>query len=107
MPLKTKQVGIYTVSQMGVLESARLRNNQRNVAEDLKSDDPAMVDALSEWVLVAACTTPFIPRDEFFAMPMSELAPLIEAAEEMNSDLLPGAEVLPAKQAKKKQPKTT
>lgn len=87
MPLKIIAVGKYTVSQIGPLESARLRLFQRQI-EPLVSDDEAMTEALNEWALVAACTMPMIPRDEYFGMPLSETMPLVEAVEELNGDLV-------------------
>lgn len=86
MALKTKVVGGYTVSQMGALESARLRLHQRNVSEQ-KLTDEAMLMALDEWMLVAACVTPFISQADYMAMPVTETRPLLEAVEELNADV--------------------
>lgn len=94
--LQTKTIDRYTVSQMGPLESARLRLFQRQIEPLIKGDE-VMAEALNEWALVAACTVPFIPRDEYLQMPLSETMPLVQAVEELNSDLsAPG-------EAKKKQ----
>lgn len=97
--LKTKVVGIYTVSQMGALEGARIRLFQKQNAEwrakrlkDNLEVDQAVSDAYDEWATVAACTSPHIGRDEYLAIPYSELRPIIEAMEEVNSDLVSGTE---------------
>jgi hypothetical protein len=95
--LQTKQVGEYLVSQMGVLEGARMRLYQRNIAAEVLEPDEAMVEALDEWALVAACTTPFIPRNEYFAMPINETRPLVEAVEELNASLAPETEAVKKK----------
>lgn len=88
MALKTVAIGKYTVSQIGPLESARLRLFQRQIEPLVSKDDEAMTEALNEWALVAACTMPMIPRDEYFGMPLSETMPLVNAVEELNGDLI-------------------
>ena len=61
--LNKKQVGIYTVSQIGALEGARMRLFQKQnaewyaecIAKDIEID-PAVEQARNEWAAVAACT---------------------------------------------------
>lgn len=99
MPLKTIAVGNYTVSQMGPLESARLRLFQRKI-EPLITDDEAMNETLNEWALVAACTTPLIERDAYLQMPLSETQLIVKAVEDLNGDLIGDGE----SDTKKKKP---
>lgn len=82
----TLTVGKYTVSQMTVLHGARLRNNQRNV--DALKLEGAEAEAAQEWVLIAACTDPFIPMADYFAMPLTDSRPLVEAVEALNSEMV-------------------
>lgn len=104
MTLKTKQVGVYTVSQMGPLESVRLRLFQKQI-EELKTEDPVIKEALNEWAFIAACTTPFISREEYLQTPALDLAKLTEAVSECNDDIISlGQETADPKRAKKKKP---
>lgn len=107
MALNTKQVGSYTVTQMGALESARLRLFQRQNAELEQKQgnlDPARVEAWNEWAVVAACVTPHITRDDYLAIPVMETRLLIDAVEELNAGLLEGDQ---PKKKKTSQPKPT
>ena len=88
MSLKTKQVGQYTVSQIGALQGANLRVFQRRVVEmTAKNPDEGYAEALNEWARVAACSSPYISIDEWLETPLMELRPLVEAVEELNSDI--------------------
>jgi len=87
MEPETITVGKYTVSKMGVLHGARLRINQRNVAA-LNLTDEAIADASEEWALIAACTDPFIPREDYLKMLLVESRPLVDAVEELNADIV-------------------
>lgn len=105
--LKTKQVGIYIVSQMSALEGARLRiYQQKNLG--MKFDDPAMQAVADEWAVVAACVTPHITLEDYTSIPLVETRPLLEAVEELNADIV-GGETEPAKKKTQsgKQPKST
>ena len=57
-------------------------------------------EALQEWALVSSCVTPFIPLEDWLETPLMELRPLVEAVEELNSDMVP------TDGAKKKQTET-
>jgi hypothetical protein len=104
--LKTKTVGIYTVSQFGPLEGARMRLHQRNIAAQ-KVTDEAITEVLSEWAMVASCVTPFIPQADYLQMPITETGPLVEAAAEMNADMLGVVSTdTPAQAKKKRVPRT-
>jgi hypothetical protein len=93
MPLKTKVVGIYTVSQFGTLESVRARLFHEQVeplkksGKNLTDDEQAMNEWLDEWVTFAACTSPLMTRDDYAALPMETYAQLASAMDELNSDL--------------------
>ena len=96
--LKTKQVGAYTITQMGPLEGARLRLHLRNLET---MNLPAEVDEQTRynWALIAACVTPFISWADYISTPMSETNPLAVAAEDLNADMVTGDT---PEQAKKK-----
>ena len=100
--LKTKQVGVYTVSQIGALQGANLRIFQKRISELISNnDDPAYAEALNEWAVVAACTSPYIPLEAWLETPLMELRPVSEAVEELNSDI--SAEETPKKKPPKAQ----
>ena len=101
MPLKTKQIGKYTASQIGALQGANLRIHQRKISEMGAAD--GMLEALQEWALVSACVTPFISLEEWLDTPLIELRPLVEAVEELNSEMVQPAETTPKKKPPKAQ----
>lgn len=111
MALKTKQIGNYTISQMGALEGVRLRLFQRQNAELEKKQaepDPAWVEAMSEWALLAACTTPHITREQYLATPITELQPIMDALGDLNADMFgTGVEQQSKKKTPKSPPKST
>ncbi len=106
MPLKTKQVGRYTVSQFGTLESVRARLFTEQIeplkakGEALTDDQKAMNTWLDEWAGIAACVTPFISRDEYRELDLDVYVGLIEAFSEVTGDM----SGLPIKLSKKKKP---
>lgn len=87
------------MTQMGALESARMRLHQRNIAGET---DEALAMALEEWALIASCVTPFISREDYLQMPVTETRPLLLAVEELNSDMVDNGT---PEQAKKKRQK--
>lgn len=92
--LKTKQVGKYTISQIGPLQASNLRIFQ---ARAEKEPDEGRKAALSEWAVLAACTSPYISETEYLDTPVQELQPLMEAMEEVNTAFIPGGEPQPSK----------
>jgi hypothetical protein len=96
MPLKTKQVGKYTVSQVGTLESARMRvftDEKERYLAVLKKDGKEIPDelllTLEEWVSFAACIMPKITIEEYLQTPIVELTSLGDALQEVNDNGLP------------------
>ena len=86
--LKTKQVGSYTVSQIGALQGANLRVFQRRVIElTSQNSDEAYAETLQEWALIAACVSPYIPLEQWLDTPLLELRPLVDAVNELNDDV--------------------
>lgn len=104
MPLKTKQVGAYTVSQFGTLESvrARLFNEQIEPLKrtgELSEDDKAYNAWLDEWTGVASCVTPFISREAYREMDLELYMQIITAFTELTGDM---TEVAVTRSKKKK-----
>jgi hypothetical protein len=84
--LKTKQVGEFTATQMGALERAHMKINYRLI-EERKIEDEAEREAAQEWALINACVTPKITLDQYLQTPVTDTIELIEAVEELNSDM--------------------
>jgi hypothetical protein len=109
MPLKTKQVGKYTCSQFGTLESIRVRMFSEQVeplkhkaaeGQELSVDDQAFNRWLDEWVSVAAVVQPLITREEYAVLSPNEQIELMTAIEEVNEEI---ANVPITKVSKKKR----
>lgn len=93
--LKTKQVGKYTVTEMGPLEQTRMRLYLRNAEKRMthpvtkeRIDDPELEETLQNWAGAACCVTPSIDFDEWMQTSLSVIVPILEAVEEVNADML-------------------
>jgi hypothetical protein len=101
MPLKTIQVGKYTVSEYSTLQNVRARMFSERVTplrkvckegETLSDDDQAYNLWLDDWIGLAAITQPYISLDEYAEMQADVLIPLLKASDEVNGDLQEFAE---------------
>jgi hypothetical protein len=104
--LKTKQVGIYTVSEAGMLQAVR----RVGMLKQLETNPPDSDDerqALQMWAVVAGCTIPIISRDEFLQIPETELDVLVQAVQEMNPHWFGMEPEQAKKKTSKRQPKST
>jgi hypothetical protein len=96
MTQETKQVGTYTVSKFGTLESvranifaeqaAKLKRKPPNGGE-LSEDDEIYNKWLDHWVGIAAVVQPKITIEEFAELEPSEYGKLVAAIGEVNSEL--------------------
>jgi hypothetical protein len=102
--LKTKQVGKYTCTQMGPLESIRLRAHAKNI-DALKITDEELLAERNSWAFMAACVTPFISWEEYIQTPMAELKLIIDALNDLNEGFEDGPQT--KKKSKGKPPKST
>lgn len=111
--LKTKQVGEYTVSEVGGLERARYNLFQQQI-EDMEPKILKIADEferaafrkmLEEWSWVASCVKPYISSEDWPTMPSAITTPLIMAATEVNDDAALAGGKKKGKAASPKSPK--
>ncbi len=82
--LQTKQVGRFTVSQAGMIQSVRRVNMVKKLQELLDKYDEETLQALTIYPHIAGCITPIISIDEFMQMSEQELDELTLAVMELN-----------------------
>ena len=106
--LKTKQVGAFTVSEMGTLQMCNFRVNQRRIAPQIEQqrENEGLAEWLNEWAFISAVTSPFITQEAYAEMDMLTARQIAEAAEELNAALTE-IQAQDGPQSKKKPQTTT
>ena len=90
MALRTKQVGKWTVSEIGALQGVRMNLFRAQAEERAKKDDTVgMAEVLQEWAQLSACVDPLLTADEYLQMPAVEIMEIVNAMGEVN-ETLPG-----------------
>jgi hypothetical protein len=89
--LRTKQIGTWTVSEVGALQGVRMNLYRAKTDEYVKhaGDVVGLSETLAEWAQLAACVDPYLSIDEYLEMPAVEIMEIVNAMTEVN-EALPG-----------------
>lgn len=103
--LRTKTVGSYVISEVGPLQSVRMRlfTHQANEYAEKHSIE-GVREALDEWISLAACCEPKITIDEYLQMPAVQIVELVHGLSDVNES---DNEIPPKKKRVSKRISTT
>lgn len=99
MPLNTRVIGDYTVTEAGPIEAARsvnfaakyqaMLNEAQAKGNDATEDDLERLQALSAWATFGACVSPRLSPDDWLAIPLTVIADIRQAAVTLNPTWFP------------------